>query len=216
MSDQPTPAQTAYAAYGAATDRLRRQLAELPELLAYAQLALLPGSAPQSGWVSGATREAPLPCRLDVLSLLGPAAEETVRDPYGDQVGVEPILGTLLSWARLVAEESNYYRPSGGWTVGGLVAFLADRDVFEWAVQRPWADEYADEIAAVHWQLVPLARLRPRRRPMSLPCPRCELLTLTAEDGRDIECSNPGCGTILRQSEYDDRAEQHLTELYAA
>ncbi|GAA2227294.1 hypothetical protein GCM10010430_03340 [Kitasatospora cystarginea] len=135
----------------------------------YAQLALLPGSAPRSGWVSGATREAPLPCRLDVLSLLGPAAEESVRDPHGDQVGAEPILGTLLSWARLIFEEGNYYRPSGGWaTIGALVAFLADRDVIEWVVRQPWADEYADEIATVHRQLIPLARLQPRRHPM--PC----------------------------------------------
>lgn len=208
-----------------AATRLHRQLTDLPELLAYAHLALQPGSAPRGGRVSGATRTAPLPCRLDVLSLLGPAAPDTVRDLTGDQHGLTPVIGSLQAWARIVEEEhpcssrpgrEHTCRPNEA-TIGSLLAYLTARDVLAWTVQQPWADEYAAEINAVHRALQPFALLRPRRRPLpQLPCPRCDLLSLVREDGRDVECTTPGCGVILRHGEVQDRAQKLLDELDAA
>lgn len=198
----------------AAATRLHRQLTELPGLLAHAQLSLQPGSRPRGGHVTGATRTAPLPCRLDVLSLLGPAATGTVRDPYGDQDGLTPVAGAVDTWARLIAEESGV-QPAR-WTLGEELAYLAQRDVLAWSVQQLWADEYAAEIGDVHRRLTPLAMLQPRRRLMSLPCPRCQLLSLVQEDGRDIECTNPTCKVILRQEEYDRRADAYAEALEAA
>jgi hypothetical protein len=199
--------------YAAAT-RLHRQLTELPELLAHAHLALQPGSAPRGGRVSGATRTAPLPCRADVLSLLGPAARGTVHDPYGDQDGITPIAGTIQTWARLIAEETHQCLITG--TIGGHLQFLTRRTVLAWSVLQPWADDYAAEIHGAHRRLTPLALLRPRRRMLALPCPQCTMLTLVAEDGRDIECIEPSCRAVLRQHEYDNRAEQYIAELQAA
>jgi hypothetical protein len=208
-----------------AATRLHRQLTELGELLAYAHLALLPGSAPRGGRVSGATRSAPLPLRLDVLSLLGPAGNRTVRDPYGDQHGLTPVIGTLTAWARVVEEEHPCSSRPGRQhtcradetTIGSLLAYLTARDVLAWSVQQMWADEYAAEINAVWRALQPFAMLRPRRQPLpQLPCPRCDLLSLVREDGRDVECTTPGCGVILRQGEVDDRAQRILDELDAA
>ena len=207
--------------YAAAT-RLHRQLRELPELLAYAQLATLPGSRPRSAHVTGATRTAPTPLRLDVASWLGPAAPGAVHDHHGDQDGLTPVIGTLAAWARIAEEEhpchgqAHTCRPDET-TIGSLLTYLAARDTLAWTVLQPWADEYAAEIGDIHRRCTPLALLRPRRRAMHLPCPRCQLLTLVTEDGHDTECINPECrGVILRADEYDRRVEEYLDELAAA
>lgn len=198
----------------AAATRLTRQLAELPELITYAHLALMPGSGPRGARVSGATRSAPLPLRLDALSDLGPAAASPVRDPYGDQAGRTPVAGIIAGWVRLHLEESDHRLGDG--TLGGQLAYLARRPVRAWAVLQPWADEYAAEIDDTHRALQPYALLRARRRLLQVPCPRCQLLTLVVEDGKDAECENPGCGVILRPAEVDDRIERYLLEINAA
>lgn len=194
--------------------RLARQLGDLPDLLIQAELALLPGSAPRAGRVSGATRTAPLPCRADVLSLLGPAAPGPVRDLRGDQVGPQPIPAVIASWARLVAEETHQCLVTG--TVGGHLRFLTRRRELAWSVRQPWADEYAAEIDDAWRVLQPLAMLRPRRRALPLPCPRCQLLSLSQLDGDDIRCGNVGCSRVMRQAEYDQRCEAYLNALNAA
>ncbi|MFF0295566.1 hypothetical protein ACFYST_06145 [Kitasatospora sp. NPDC004614] len=196
----------------AATTRLHHQLRELPELLAYAHLAVMPGSTARTGYVTGATRTAPTPARLDVLSLLGPAATDTVHDPHGDQDGLTPATGTITAWTRIHTEEHGQ-QPANA-TLGAQLAYLTA--LLPWAAEQPWANEYAAEIADIHRRCTPLALLHPRRRAMQLPCPRCQLLTLTTEDGHDTECCNPGCGTILRPDEYDQRATAYADSLNAA
>ena len=199
----------------AATATLRAQLAELPELLVYGHLALLPGSGPRGARVTGATRTAPLPCRLDVLSLLGPASPDAVHDEHGDQGGAAPIVGTLVGWVR-VHEEEGPFVDCRSYTLGGMLDYLRAPNVLAWAVEQPWAREYADEIAAAHRSLLPFELLRARRRMLQLPCPRCGLKTLAVEDGHDAECGNPDCQIILRPAEVDDHTERHLAELHAA
>ncbi|MFD8596987.1 hypothetical protein ACFV1L_18495 [Kitasatospora sp. NPDC059646] len=196
----------------AATARLDRHLRDLPELLAYAHLALQPGSTTRSSHVTGATRTAPLPCSINVLSLLGPAASDTVRDPHGDQDGLVPAVGTITAWARLHAEEHG--QQPADTNLGTLLAYLTS--LLPWAAEQPWADEYANEIADLHRRCTPLALLRPRRRLMQLPCPRCHLQSLVREDGHDAECATPGCGVILRPDEYDQRATAYADALNAA
>jgi hypothetical protein len=198
-----------------AATRLDRQLHELPDLLVLAHLALLPGSGPRGARVSGATRTAPLPCNLDVLSLLGPASTDHVHDEHGDQGGAAPIAGTLAGWVRVHEEESRFVA-CRSYTLGGMLAYLRAPNVYAWAVEQPWAREYADEIAAAHRSLLPFELLRARRRPLQLPCPRCGLRTLAIEDGHDAECGNPNCQIILRPAEVDDHTERHLAELHAA
>lgn len=200
----------------AAATRLSRQLSELGELIAYAHLALLPGAGRRGARVSGATRTAPLPCSVDVLSLLGPAAgpRGAVVDPHRDQTGPTPIIGTLSSWVRL-HEEEGPFADCADYSVGGMLDYLRARNVLAWAVLQPWADEYAAEIGDTHRALQPYALLRARRRLLQLPCPRCHLLTLTVEDGKDAECGNPGCQILLRPAEVDDHIERYLLELDA-
>lgn len=203
--------------YAAAT-RLHRQLTELGELLAHAHLAIQPGSAPRGGRVSGATRTAPLPCRVDVLSWLGPApaGRGAVLDQHGDQTGPAPVTATLHGWVRLVEEESRF-ADCADYRIGGMLDYLRARNVFTWTAHQPWADEYATEIGDLHRTAQRLALARPRRRPLpQLPCPRCDLLALVAVDGHDVECTTPGCGVILRPAEVSARAEAILAVLDAA
>jgi hypothetical protein len=202
----------------AAATRLHRQLTELGELLAYAHLLLLPGSAPRGGRVSGATRTPPLPCRVDVLSWFGPAPEPrgAVVDPHGDQGGPAPVVGTLATWVRLIEEESAF-ADCEAYSIGGMLGYLSSQAVLAWTCRQPWADEYAAEVDTLHRRARSLSGTRARRRPLpQLACPRCDLYSLVEEDGRDTECTTPGCGVILRPGEVSARAEQILREMDAA
>ncbi|MCG6499441.1 hypothetical protein [Kitasatospora sp. A2-31] len=198
-----------------AASRLARELAELPDLAAWAKLATTPGSAPRGGRVSGATRTAPTPLRLDVASYLGPASPGNVRDPYGDQDGSTPLAGTLAAWVRIHVEESTLGAPRSG-SIGDLLAYLGRRDVLAWTVHQLWADEYAAEIHNAWRTLDAYAATRPRRRALQLPCPRCGLLSLFQQDGQDAECGNESCRAVLRPDDYDRRVTQYLAVLDAA
>ncbi|MGW5426847.1 hypothetical protein ACWET9_06420 [Streptomyces sp. NPDC004059] len=150
------------------------------------------GEAGRSG-----TREAPLPCRIDTLNLIGPAASGTVRDPYGDQVGAQPIAGVLGSWVRLVCEEKRIngparHRPEDltGWLIPQL----------GFAATMPWVSELALELRDLMWAIRGIARVDVRTRAISRPCPACDLLTLARTDwDQYIRCSN--CGNAYTDSE---------------
>jgi hypothetical protein len=187
---------------------LRQQLTELPELLVYAHLALEPGSTPAGGRVSGATREAPLPCRLDVLSALGPSATVTLDDR--DQDGQTPILHTIQAWALYIGGQ---YPALVGRTVGAQITLLLV--VHDWACQQDWAPDYAAGIARVHRTAARLGSSPIGRRPVRAACPRCRLRTMQTRQDGCRECCDPDCATVLTPDEYDTRAEKLAGELNA-
>lgn len=159
------------------------------------------GDAGRSG-----TREAPLPCRLDVLNLVGPAASGTVHDPYGDQIGQRPIIDVLGSWVRLVCEERKLNGPKS-WNEGALSGFLIGQ--LGWISQQEFAGEAAGEFRDLGWQIRAVARVEVRTRAVSRPCPRdsCGLLTLQQTDwDLYIRCSN--CGGCWTADELNDDAER--------
>ncbi|MET8624559.1 hypothetical protein ABZW30_12515 [Kitasatospora sp. NPDC004669] len=189
--------------------RLARELAEIPQLAIYAQLSAQPGAGQQGARVSGATRTPPAPLRIHIASYLGPASPGDVHDPYGDQDGITPLVGTLASWARIHIEESNLGAPRSA-SIGALTAYLSRRDVLAWSIQQMWAGEYASEIHDAWRVLDGLAATRPRRRALQLPCPRCGLLSLSQVDGEDAECGNESCRAVLRPDDVARRVEQYL------
>ncbi|MFG3228139.1 hypothetical protein ACGF07_25605 [Kitasatospora sp. NPDC048194] len=195
--------------------RLARELAEIPLLAAWAQLSVMPGAGRRGARVSGATRTPPAPLVMHVASYLGPAAPGDVRDPHGDQDGIVPLAGTVATWARIHVEESDLGGPESG-RLDDLLAYLGRRDVLAWSVLQMWADEYAAEIHGAWCTLDRLAAVRPRWRALQLPCPRCKLYSLSQLDGDDIRCGNESCWAVLRQDEYDQRAEAYLNALNAA
>ncbi|MFJ5070225.1 hypothetical protein ACIQC7_27830 [Kitasatospora sp. NPDC088556] len=201
-------------------DRLRTQLAQLPELIVRAHLALQPGAGRRGARVSGATRTAPLPCRADVLSLIGPTATATVHDDHGDQDDA-PGLNLLASWARTVLEDRQAANDWTAWVrpVGYDWERTASRAVkvlllhLDFAAGRPYARDLADEIGRLHGHLnratgQPIAPpIRPR-----MVCPGCQLMTAAVQDDGRCECR--ACGLILTGPEYVGRVVQ--AELAAA
>ena len=160
--------------------------AELPR-----QVIVLEGSRQRetTGASSGgrtAHRTAPLPGRDDVLNLLGPAAwSDGIRDPYrqahADQHGTLPIAGVLVHWVRLVCDERRW-NPPASLAPQALAAWLAHPPVLAYASRRPWAGVLRDELAALMRTVRHVTSLRPQRRPVPQPCPRCDSLTLVATD----------------------------------
>ncbi|MFD4394675.1 hypothetical protein [Kitasatospora sp. NPDC058478] len=204
-------------------DRLRTQLAQLPELIVRAHLALQPGAGRRGARVSGATRTAPLPCNAATLSLIGPTAPEAVHDEYGDQ-DQTPGLDLLSSWARTVLNDRQrandwtaWTRPAGhDWerTVSRAVKVLDFH--LDWSAGRLYARDMAAEIGRLHGHLnrvtgMPIAP--PARRQV---CPRCQLLTVATRPDGMRECSALDCRAVLTVDEYADRAERTLAELAAA
>ncbi|MFD7996861.1 hypothetical protein [Streptomyces mexicanus] len=165
---------------------IRAWLHEIPN-----QLIVLGGSLQRetTGTVGGrGTRTAPLPGREDVLNLIGPAAWSDVHDPHGDQHGPLPIVGVLGAWVRIVCEERRWNGPDQP-TPDALALWLGRDRVLDWACRQPWAGEMRDELWSLIRTIRGTTRVRPQRRPIPQPCPRCDSLTLTETDWETyIDC----------------------------
>jgi len=173
------------------------------------QITVLEGSRQRetSGASSGGRsvhRTAPLPGRDDVLNLLGPAAwADGIRDPYGqaqhDQHGPLPIAGVLIPWVRLITEERRW-DPPATLTPQALAIWLAQPQPLAWASRRPWAGALRDELQQLMRTVRDVTALRPRRRAIAQPCPRCDSLTLVATDHQlYTECGT--CGSMYLREE---------------
>ncbi|MFB7162303.1 hypothetical protein [Streptomyces sp. NPDC056242] len=147
----------------------------------------------------GGTRTPPLPGRDDVLNLVGPAAWTTVPDPDGDSEGPTPIVGTLGDWMRIICEERRWNGPDET-TPEALALWLAAPRRLDWACRRPWAGDMRDELYSLMRTIRGITRLRPQRRPIPQPCPRCDSLTLTETDHQQyIDCST--CDSLFTRSD---------------
>lgn len=195
-----------------AATRLDRQLRELPEILAHAYLALLPGAGARGARVTGATRSAPLPCNLAVLDALTPGPTEDI-----------PGIDLLISWARVVLDDRRAANDWSAWTpmpqlhreAPASVAIKHLQFHARFAVTRYYAPDLAREIDALHHHLDRLARHPIRSaRPVRTPCPACTLLSLCERTDGVRECV--ACRAEFSPAEYESATEQTLRELNAA
>ncbi|MFE9684148.1 hypothetical protein [Streptomyces sp. NPDC006285] len=202
------------------SDTIRVWLRELPT-----QIIVLEGSRQRetTGTSSGGRtvhRTAPLPGRPDILNLLGPAAwADGIRDPYGDahadQQGQLPIAGVLIPWVRLITEERRW-NPPAVLTPQALAAWLAAPKPLAWASRQPWAGDMRDELHELIRVVRSTTRLRPGRRPIAQPCPRCDSLTLVETDHQlYIDCTHPDCGAMFTRVELAFAASIHPETLKA-
>jgi hypothetical protein len=189
-------------------------LGEIPR-----QITVLEGSLQRETTGSGGGGRtthttAPLPGRDDVLNLLAAFAwADGIRDPYGDahedQYGPLPIAGVLIPWVRLVTEERRW-NPPAVLTPQALAGWLAAPRLLDWASRRPWAGDMRDELHALMRTIRDATYLRPRRRPVQQPCPRCESLTLVATDHQlYTECTREECGGLFTRDELAFAAAIH-------
>ncbi|MFE0974321.1 hypothetical protein [Streptomyces rochei] len=181
--------------------RMRAQLAAIPAALIVLRDGSLHRERTGDDGRTG-TREAPLPCRMDTLNLIGPAAHGTVHDPHGDQTGQRPIIGTLGDWTRLIAEERRLNGPDT-WTETALAGWLTGQ--LGWASQQPWIGEMATELRDLAWAIRGIARVEVRTRAVSRPCPRCQMITLSRTD-HDAYTRCATCGTAWTDAELNSDA----------
>jgi hypothetical protein len=149
------------------------------------------------------SREAPVPIRVDVVDLLGPADERTVHDPLGDQVGHLSAATILDGWCRLFAEERRESTPTPHVTTQS--AWLLDR--LDELFKHPAVDEAAKEIGDL-WHVLRRAAGLTMPRPElveGVPCRsiECDLKTLYRVPGSEfVECSS--CGTLVTEGELQE------------
>jgi ribosomal protein S27E len=177
------------------SNRLRNQVVELRRQYVY---LLASRERDQGGGVRvrASKVEAPTPGRLDVLNLLGPAAEGTVHGD--DQSGPVPLMAVLESWSQVITEERQL-KP-----VKRTLGELTDRLLrhHEWIVQQPWAGDYALEIKELLTAVRSVTRIDPRRHALHVLCPGCDLMAMVREDHSPwaAECTN--CGVKLVEMDY--------------
>lgn len=179
--------------------RARRQLVELPELVAAVWLEAAHGSrGPKVGTIGRIAGGAP--------AWPGQASRLLTDHIVGGLLELEDDIRQLRGLASRPA------RGIEGATLTGAVTFLAAH--LDWAlVHHPAALEAHDrdsanpaaQIGAWHRAAECFTRRDKRLEHHRAPCPRCALLTLFRGDGDDyIECRNPACGTLLTSGEYRD------------
>lgn len=206
-----------------AADRLHLQLAQLPKLITLAHLALLPGSAPAGPRVSGATREAPLPCRADILSLLGPTS--TGGQLHADDQAEHPNVRAVIGWARHVIAARQQANDWTGWV---RPAYAMERETpvsvairylllhHYWTVRQEFAAGLADDVRQLHSALNRATGEPLLTRLHRTVCPRCQGLTVQEQaDGR-LSCADPDCAIVVTRDEYEARAVRVLEEIAAA
>ena len=199
-------------------DAIRAWLYELP-----LQITVLEGSRQREtvgsqtgGRSSHAT--APLPGRDDVLNLLGPAAwNDWVYDPYEetaeDHHGAVPIAGVLIPWVRLIAEQRRW-NPPATLTPRALADWLATPRLLGWAARQLWAGAMRDELYGMMRTIRSTTRVRPQRRPVTQPCPRCDGLTLVETDHQlYIVCTSLTCERRFTRDELALAARIHPSVL---
>ncbi|MFI0939163.1 hypothetical protein [Streptomyces sp. NPDC021020] len=163
--------------------RLKGMLESLPEqyvLLCMSHQPLKTGSDGRSP----RALHAPLPGRLDVLNLLGPAARQGVMNE--DQSGPVPFLEVLAGWAEAVSEERRLT------PVRRNVTALVDRLTRHliWITEQTFAGDFFTEIEEL---------LRVTRR-ITLTEHRVELL-------RGVACPSCGMFAMVRHLPGDWAAE---------
>lgn len=186
--------------------RVIDHLRQIVDLYATLPAMLEPGAS--TGQRVSGSREAPIPVRLDPLDLSLPLrGSQAVRDPYGDQTGMVPVVWRLDSWARdwqtTLVPDQRLPVP----TVATLAGWLRDR--LDLACRHhPAVDEFAAEMRQTVAALdQALGRVPPKPEPCcGVECDRCDLRLLhrRADGSGDVECHNQDCRRVMRASEYAD------------
>ncbi|WP_084961448.1 hypothetical protein [Thermoactinospora rubra] len=186
--------------------RLRRDFSDLPTVARWLAAHIAPGTT--GGERVSGSREAPVPVRLDVLSML-----HHVHDPGRDQTGPPSIPATLKSWIRLICEHRGLGYPMLP-DIAAMCSWLLTH--VEWAAARPWIGDFMDEVAGLRRAAHGLVPWSVAVEPIvDVPCPKCDLRALFRTAGSDwIECDDDelvgGCGHLMSREEYQRHVERLL------
>lgn len=191
---------------------LHTALTELRHQLPLLRATLAPGASPRAGTSAGGRATAPLPVRLDVLSLLGPAAPGVVRGQPADQHGPAPLVGVLRDWAYAVADEQHKRRPAAVPATAAETYTDYLRDHLPWICHRDWVHEFAGEVRELLGVVRGITCSEPRTRVLPAPCP-CGAFGLTQRDWSDVVACSV-CDRHMTRQAYDQHAATVLPPLY--
>lgn len=178
-------------------NRVRGLLLGLPELVVQCWMARNPVQRGTSSERVSASKEAPIPLRMDVLNLLGPSADAVLTGE--DQSGPVPVIGVLSAWADLVAEQTRQTPVSH--TVSTLTQYLIDHG--EWACRQEWVTDFAEELEGLTKTLRRVSGIEPVRIPLPVVCPRCDLRAMVREEGSGWSAECRYCAVVkLSAREY--------------
>lgn len=178
-------------------NRVRGLLLGLPEAVVQCWMARHRVQRGTSNERVSASKEAPIPLRLDVLNLLGPSADGVLSGE--DQEGPVPVVGVLSTWADLVAEHTRQKPVSH--TVSALTQFLLDH--IEWACRQEWVSDFAEELEGLTKTLRRVSGIEPVRVLLPVTCPTCDLRTMVREEGSGWAAECRYCSVVkLSAREY--------------
>jgi hypothetical protein len=158
-------------------NRIRGLLLGLPEAVVQVWMARHRVQRGTSSERVSASKEAPIPLRMDVLNLLGPSADAVLSGE--DQAGPVPVVGVLSAWSDLVSDQTRQ-KPVGR-TVSGLTQHLLNH--VEWACRQEWVTDFAEELEGLTKTLRRVSGIEPVRIPLPVICPTCDLRTMIREEG---------------------------------
>jgi len=188
--------------------RLRGMLAALPEEFVRLSLEYQPSRSGGDGR-SGKPVHPGLPCREDVLSLLGPSSRQAVTDAR-DQVGPVPLLKVLASWAEVVTEERHL---TG---VRRNVTTLVDRLTrhLNWIAEQPWVGDFYREVEDLLRVVTRITGTQPQMELIrGVTCPTCQQFTLVRYYPSDWRAQCRFCEAVrLDQADYDALVRGQVTE----
>lgn len=198
----------------AKAEALRRQLLDIPDLLALAE-TLHSTPMPRrgaSGGHSGKRAHPPAPTDLGILDLLDPRPKVVPHDAVNDPRRVHEYefhadpdrrgaLPALADWVRLAEAEmldaDQPHNPPAaeptittetGWLIGHL----------DWIIEQQWVTELAAEVRKLHHRLqAVVSEGRPEYRP------RCKCGSRMRDEGSHFTCAD--CGADVRYDAMDHR-----------
>jgi hypothetical protein len=124
----------------------------------------------------------------------------------------DEMMSTVTSWAQVIHEEhpAGLRGPNSAPWFGNVVAWLTPH--LAWAARQDWAAEMRRElmsdIATARHRWPTLDDTEPARR-VDVPCPRCDLMSLTYTPVRHagqafrVECDNPDCARVFSEDEWE-------------
>jgi hypothetical protein len=190
-------------------NRIGGMLGQIPELFTY--LVMTSRRRDQTGSGDGRSSRAihaAIPGNLDALSLIGPAAAGPVMHGE-DQAGPTPVLELLLSWCDVIAEGRGL-KPVRRHVTAVTVRLTAH---LPWIVEQEWVVDFEAEVRELLRTIRGVTRTEPRRVPLLVMCPRCEMRSMIREDhsGWAAECVN--CPAMkLDQRDYNLLIKGQVTQ----
>jgi hypothetical protein len=161
---------------GHCTQRLERQLAEMPARLQLAHSLHDGRQTPRKTDRRGA--DTPTPVNVALIDIVSKG------------------LAQVASWVAMVCEERSLRGPDdptrhAAWLLGQL----------DWLVRQPWVDDLADEVNDFTRAVEAHTRLNKHRHRLEPPCPTCSARELGRWDGTaQVDCD--ACGKAWPESQY--------------